>query len=181
MLLLLPVAFAVPAWNWSATPVSFHTEAVLEQSYGVVLKAKNNLDARAVVVGVADEYSCTGAPAEKTVVVTCTLGWVNLKARAKVENEVEILNRLLEEWSTDLPTYQVVMEFSPNGKMQQLNLSGTHPANLRERDVLEQQRALLLRVFCGFDLAFPEKDTQYAKGWVQKGWQPMFTVIVRPL
>ena len=170
------LALAVPAWNWSDTPVYFHAETQLTLLNGLSFETFNNLDAKANTLSLATEMGCTGTVDAGLRIVTCKLAWLKLTGTAKRRDEQEKLEKILAEWSTQMVNYQMVMEMGMDGKLQQLNLDNAPHDNQRESFVVERQRLLLLRLLCLLDLPLPKDDKGWAM-WKEKGWLPEFVLM----
>ncbi len=161
----------LPVWRWPAGEVQrFHIETEIVTPRGQRYLAANNIDARSGAVKLRADTACTATPEGKVQVVRCTFAYVGLQGKPWVPDEAGKLDTILAEWSKDLTGTKVEMEIGPDGRLRAFDtLSGRDRSNKREGYNIEQQRTLLQRVFCMFDLPLTTDQKDWVRGWSQKG------------
>jgi hypothetical protein len=174
MLLSLVVsvqAASLPVWKWPAGEVQrFHIETEIVTPPGQRYYAANNLDARAGAIKIRADASCTAKPEGKIQIVKCSFAYFDMKGQAWVADEAVKLDTILTEWTSDLGKTSVEMELGADGRLRTFDtFGGKDRSNKREGYIIEQQRTLLQRVFCAFDLPLTTDDKDWIRGWSQKG------------
>lgn len=161
----------LPVWRWPAGEVQrFHIETEIVTPNGLRYYAANNLDARAGAVKLRADASCTARAEGKTQIVKCSFAYIDVKGQAWAADEAVKLDLILAEWTGDLSRTNVELELAPDGRLRAFDiLSGKDRSNRREGYIIEAQRTLLQRVFCGFDLPLTTDDKDWIRGWSQKG------------
>ncbi|MDP2312168.1 MAG: hypothetical protein Q8P41_04630 [Pseudomonadota bacterium] len=174
-LLLSAHAATLPVWHWPAGEVQrFHIETEIVSPRGQRYYAANNLDARAGAVKLRADASCIAKPEGKTQVVKCSFAYFDMKGQAWVPDETGKLDAIIAEWSADLGKTTVEMEISSDGRLRAFDtLAGKDRSNKREGYIIEQQRILLQRIFCVFDLPLTTDEKDWVRGWSQKGGSAM--------
>lgn len=170
VLLLAPAWAAVPvAWNWpTAAPTKYHLETTIYTPRGVRYDSKVNLDAHAVRTDVVADAEC-GAQAEgKGWVVSCSFAWVKIGGEGATADDQTEIPAIFAEWSEGLKAARVEWFTTADGKMKSFDLKTTAGSDARTNYIVEQQRALLARVFAPFDLPIPTSDDDWKRGWTQK-------------
>jgi hypothetical protein len=163
-------ATAIPAWNWPVDqPVRFHVETEIITPRGVRYYASKNTDARAGSVKVRADTSCTAKPEGKVRVITCTFAYVDMKGVPWTPEEGAKLDLVMTEWTGDLARLKVELVQGPDGHVRGFDIGGMEGSNHRESYILENQRVLMQRLFCAFDLPITTDDKDWVRGWVQKG------------
>ncbi|MDO9280735.1 MAG: hypothetical protein Q7U06_02435 [Pseudomonadota bacterium] len=178
-LLVSAQAASLPVWKWPAGEVQrFHLETEIVTPPGQRYYAANNLDARAGAVKLRADASCVAQPEGKAQIVKCTFAYLDLKGQAWAPDEAVKLEKILTEWTADLGRTSVEMELAPDGRLRAFDtLAGKDRSNKREGYIIEQQRMLLQRAFCAFDLPLTTDEKDWVRGWPQKGGSALMQLL----
>lgn len=159
-----------PAWSWPKGEVQrFHLETDIVTPKGRRYYAAENLDARAGEVKVRADIGCTATPDGKSRVVDCSIAYIEVAGVAWVPEENGKLATILTEWTEDLGKASVEMELAPDGRMKTFDMKGGRDRSThREGLIIEEQRMLLQRLFCVFDMPITTDEKDWVRGWTQK-------------
>jgi hypothetical protein len=163
-------AAGLPVWKWPAGEIQrFHIETEIVTPRGQRYYAVDNLDARAGAVKLRVDAGCAATPEGKVQVVKCTLAYVDMQGQPWVPDEAKKLEVILKEWSDGMAKTTIEMELGADGRLRTFDiLAGKERSNKREGYIIEQQRTLLQRVFCAFDLPLTTDEKDWVRGWPQK-------------
>lgn len=171
VLLLAPAWAAVPvAWKWpTAAPTKYHLETTIYTPRGVRYDSKENLDARAVRTDVVADAECSAKAEGKGWTVTCSFAWLKVGGEGATADDKTEIPTILAEWSDGLAGAKVEWFTTADGKMKSFDLKTAAGYDARTNYIVEQQRALLSRVFSPFDFPITTSDDDWKRGWTQKG------------
>jgi len=172
--LVLPAAAAyVPPppvqWTWPAGPAYFHVEMGLYTPLGYRYYAAENADAIVGQVQVKADVACQAKPEGKGHHVTCTFSWLEITGAAQRDYEQAELGGIFAEWSRDIGGTTITFSQTADGRMRAFDMTGL-PARETARigSMQEQQRILLQRALCLFDLQLPTDGADWVRGWTVK-------------
>jgi len=171
------MAAVPPTWNWPDTPVRYHAETQIIHPYGQDYRAVNNLDVMAGAVVLKADIECTSKVDGEVRDLDCHFAWFDIDALPMRPEDQTKLNSIMDEWRTQIKDYHVEMVFGLDGKMRLFDLEGTNRVNERSGVIIEQQRLLLLRMFCLLNSPLPKTEKEWTKGWKDKGWHPEFMLL----
>lgn len=156
-------------WAWPAGPAYFHVETGLFTPLGYRYFAAENADAIAGQVQVKADVACTAKPEGKNRYVSCTFAWLEISGQAQRDYEQAEMNGIFAEWSRDVGASTVSFVHTPDGRMRDFDMTGLPPRETsRIGQMQEQQRILLQRALCLFDLQLPTDGADWVRGWTSK-------------
>ena len=159
-------------WQWvQAEPVKYHAESFINVPRGAMLRADANLEARALTIAVAGDFSCKGRQQGKSAMVVCTIDKVKVDGKA-FDGEQDRLNKIFEGYSSSLTGAQVEMRVRADGHFASLDVEGIEASFAQARDAQEHMRQLMRKTLAPLAIQMP-KDTSGAKPWKHKG-MPLF-------
>ncbi len=131
--------------------------------------ATRNETARAEEVALAMELDCTvGLPKKRTRSWQCTTHRVELGGKAW-EGEQARLDAILAEYMDLLQKATIVVDFTPTGRIQLVDVEGIPRNTEREKLIREYLRLLLQRAFSALEIELPKDGEVPAGSWRQKG------------
>jgi len=159
-------------WQWvQAEPVKYHAESFINVPRGAMLRADANLEARALTIAVAGDFSCKGRQQGKSAMVVCTIDKMKVDGKA-FDGEQDRLNKIFEGYSSSLTGAQVEMRVRADGHFASLDVEGIEASFAQARDAQEHMRQLMRKTLAPLAIQMP-KDTSGAKPWKHKG-MPLF-------
>lgn len=159
-------------WQWvQDEPVKYHAESFINVPRGAMLRAEANLEARALTIAMAGDFSCTGRPQGKSTMLVCTIKAMDVKGKA-FDGEQARLDKIFEDYSKSLVGAQVEMRVRADGHMATLDVEGIEASFAQGRDAQEHMRQLLRKTLAPLSIQMP-KDATGAKPWKHKG-MPLF-------
>ncbi len=162
----------VPTWSWKAGEVTrWHLETEIFTPRGFVFAYVDPkgaaTDATAGRVKVVVDTECTASLEGKNTVQDCTFAYVNLTGDPWALPADEKLPQVLAGMSDQLKTAKVEMVLGADGRIRTFDLQGPKRTNTFSAEVIEVERMVLQRAFCGFDLPLPATTDDIKRGWKQ--------------
>jgi hypothetical protein len=156
-------------WAWPSGPAYFHVETGIFTPLGYRYYAAENADVIAGQVQVKADIACTAKPEGKNRYVSCTFAWLEVTGQAQRDYEHAEMAGIMAEWSRDIGAATVSFVHTPDGRMRDFDIVGLPPRETsRIGNMQEQQRILMQRTLCLFDLQLPTDGADWVRGWTNK-------------
>ena len=158
------------AYRWTTDEVMhYRVQAFVVAPSVLRFMAARNVTARAEDVALALELDCKADPPKKrTRSWHCATHQVELGGKAW-EGEQEELNGILAEYMEQLKEATIVVDFTPTGRIQLVDVEGLPKNTDREKLIHEYLRLLLQRAFAALEIELPKDGEVPAGSWRQKG------------
>jgi hypothetical protein len=166
-----PRAFAGElAYRWTPDEVMhYRIQAFVVAPSVLRFMAARNVTARAEDIALAMELDCTAdLPKRRTRSWHCSTHRVELGGKAW-EGEQEELDGILAEYMDLLKEATIVVDYTPTGRIQLVDVEGIPRSSEREKLIHEYLRLLLQRAFAALEIEFPKNGEVPAGTWRQKG------------
>ena len=151
----------------AGAPVRYHAESLFSAG-GVPMIARQNLEARAVKLGVTLDLSCVPAAARKGWQLTCDVESARLQGQA-VSGDQEKLDRVLAESAASLAEGTLVVDVAADGRVTGVALRGLPTDDEREAQIAEVLRQVCRRALAPLDVELPKDGVNPGKPWKQGG------------
>lgn len=160
----------VPTWSWKAGEVTrWHLETELFTPRGFKLAYVDpkgvTTEATSGKTRIVVDTECTATPDGKNTVLTCTFAYVGFTGSPWAMPADEKLPDIMAGISEQLRTAKVEIVQSADGRIRTFDLQGVKRINAMSGQVIEFERILLQRAFCGFELPLATTVDDYKRGW----------------
>jgi len=177
--LVVAVAHAGPLVpRWSAEPIRYRLETVIDTPRSYLHVGRNNLEARATRQGIEADTTCRGEIDGKRWRVRCVLDHIAFQGRA-VNGEADALQGIYSQYSTMLKGKTLEMTIADNGRVTSLNLVDMEKTDARGGEMLESIRQHLRRLFASLDLQLPKNGDDKGKSWRHRGSPMVLELMTR--
>jgi hypothetical protein len=158
------------AYQWTPNEVMhYRIQAFVVAPSVLRFMAARNVTARAEDIALAMELDCKVDPPQKrTQSWRCSTHRVELGGKAW-EGEQEKLDAILAEYMEQLKEATIVVDYTPTGRIQLVDVEGLSRNSDREKLIHEYLRLLLQRAFAALEIELPKNGEVPAGTWRQKG------------
>ena len=162
----------VPTWSWKPGEVTrWHLETELHTPRGFALAYVDpkgvQIQANSMKTTMVIDTECTSNPEGKNTVLDCTFAYVKFSGDPWSLPADEKLPIVYAGISEQLKTAKVEIVQSADGRIRTFDLQGVKRINAMSGQVIEFERVLLQRAFCGFELPLATTTDDFKRGWKQ--------------
>lgn len=154
----------------SGVKIPYRAQMWLATPNGMRLYAFNDLDARMTEMTLAVNMVCEAElPTERYQAMLCEIKAVEMAGTTGGFGEDKKLRDIFKEYSVDLSTARLQLEWSLDRRMRTFDLEDVSKANSRAAEKQESMRLLLAQALSGLELPLPDGKLTAAQAWVTKG------------